>query len=133
MKISRRVLERRLKIEEILKTLDENVDLIIVEGKRDREVLKKLGCKSQIIAIGEIHKSLFEVVEEIKEKYKGLRVAVLMDFDEEGEKLNKKIEVLLEGCDLTIEKTLKNKLRKAMFEEDRRRIEELSGILEKEF
>ncbi|MEM3393534.1 MAG: hypothetical protein QXY79_00600 [Candidatus Methanomethylicia archaeon] len=133
MKISRKVLERRLEIEEILKTLDENVDLIIVEGKRDTEVLLTLGCKSQIIAIGEMHKPLFEIVEEIKEKCRGFRVVVLMDFDEEGEKLNKKIEMLLEGYGLTIEKTLKNKLRKAMFEEDRRRIEELSGILEEEF
>jgi len=133
LKISRRVFEKRLELKEILKSLDEAVDLMIVEGKRDREVLKMLGCKSQIIAIGEVHKPLLEIMEEVKERYRGSRVAVLMDFDEEGEKLNRKIERILEGCDLIIEKTLKNKLKRAMLEEDRRRIEELIGIIEEEF
>jgi 5S rRNA maturation endonuclease (ribonuclease M5) len=132
MKGKRKIIERRMEIIEALKKLDENVDLIIVEGKRDRYVLRKLGCKANIIALGDTHKPLLTLIEDLNMKYMGLKVAILTDFDEEGEELNKKIERILEGSSLKVERTLKDRLRKAMLEENRRRIEELIGLLEEE-
>ncbi|MCR6691021.1 MAG: hypothetical protein MRT15_01390 [archaeon YNP-LCB-003-016] len=132
MKGKRKIIERRMEIIEALKKLDENVDLIIVEGKRDRYVLRKLGCKTNIIALGDTHKPLLTLIEDLNMKYMGLKVAILTDFDEEGEELNKKIERILEGSSLKVERTLKDRLRKAMLEENRRRIEELIGLLEEE-
>jgi 5S rRNA maturation endonuclease (ribonuclease M5) len=132
MKGKRKIIERRIEIIEALKKLDENVDLIIVEGKRDRYVLRKLGCKTNIIALGDTHKPLLTLIEDLNMKYMGLKVAILTDFDEEGEELNKKIERILEGSSLKVERTLKDRLRKAMLEENRRRIEELIGLLEEE-
>jgi 5S rRNA maturation endonuclease (ribonuclease M5) len=132
MKGKRKIIERRMEIIEALKKLDENVDLIIVEGKRDRYVLRKLGCKANIIVLGDTHKPLLTLIEDLNMKYMGLKVAILTDFDEEGEELNKKIERILEGSSLKVERTLKDRLRKAMLEENRRRIEELIGLLEEE-
>ncbi|MCC6018210.1 MAG: hypothetical protein NDF51_05460 [archaeon YNP-WB-040] len=132
MRGKRKIIERRMEIIEALKKLDENVDLIIVEGKRDRYVLRKLGCKTNIIALGDTHKPLLTLIEDLNMKYMGLKVAILTDFDEEGEELNKKIERILEGSSLKVERTLKDRLRKAMLEENRRRIEELIGLLEEE-
>lgn len=132
MKISKRLREKRNRIIEILKIIDENVDIIIVEGKHDREVLEKLGCKSQIIVIGDAHKPLFMLIEEIEREHTNSRIAILTDFDDEGEKLNKKMEKIFEGRRVTIERTLKKKLRKVMLEDNRRRIEEIMGIIEEE-
>ncbi|MCX8168735.1 MAG: hypothetical protein N3E39_00705 [Candidatus Methanomethylicia archaeon] len=128
MKTSRKIIEENIELMKLLKKLDENVDLILVEGKRDREALRRLGCKSNIIVIGEIHKPIFELTREIELRNTELRIAVLMDFDEEGEKLNKKIEGIFEGCNVVIEKTLKDKLKKAMLKRNIRRIEELIGL-----
>jgi 5S rRNA maturation endonuclease (ribonuclease M5) len=132
MRGKRKIIERRMEIIEALKKLDENVDLIIVEGKRDRYALRKLGCKTNIIALGDTHKPILTLIEDLNMKYMGLKVAILTDFDEEGEELNKKIERILEGSSLKVERTLKDRLRKAMLEENRRRIEELIGLLKEE-
>ncbi|MCR6624301.1 MAG: toprim domain-containing protein [archaeon YNP-LCB-024-027] len=126
------IIEKRMEIIEALKKLDENVDIIIVEGKRDKYALRKLGCKANIITLGEAHKPLLTLIEDLNIKYTGLKIVILMDFDEEGEKLNKKIERMLEGSSLRIERTLKDRLKKAMLEENRRRIEELIGLLKEE-
>jgi len=128
----RKIIERRMEIIEAIKKLDENVDLIIVEGKRDKYVLRKLGCKTNIIALGDAHKPLLTLMESLNTKYMGLRVAILTDFDEEGEEISKRIEKMLEGSTLKVERTLKDRLKKAMLEENRRRIEELIGLLKEE-
>ena len=57
---------------------------IIVEGKKDREVLEKLGFKNVVEISG---KSLSEILKEIKKD----SVILLTDFDSEGEKLAKKL------------------------------------------
>ncbi|RLI97735.1 MAG: hypothetical protein DRP00_03620, partial [Candidatus Aenigmatarchaeota archaeon] len=57
---------------------------IIVEGKKDREVLEKLGFKNVVEISG---KSLSEILKEIKKD----SVILLTDFDSEGEKLAKRL------------------------------------------
>ncbi len=61
---------------------------IIVEGKKDRKVLEKLGFRNVLDISG---KPLFEILKEIKKN----PVILLTDFDSEGEKLAKKLYNLL--------------------------------------
>ena len=57
---------------------------IIVEGKRDREVMEKLGFKNVVEISG---KSFISILKKIEKE----RVIILTDFDEEGEKLAKRL------------------------------------------
>lgn len=78
---------------------------IIVEGKRDREVLEKLGFKNILEISG---KSLFEILKEIKKE----PVILLTDFDEEGEKLAKELYSFLKIYGIRVDELEREILRK---------------------
>ncbi len=67
---------------------------IIVEGKRDRIALKRLGLKGKII---QLHRgqSIYEFCEDILKKYE--KVILLIDWDKRGEQLYQKVTDLLKG------------------------------------
>ena len=76
------------KLEKLLKF--SNLDIIlIVEGKRDEEVLKKFGFKKIVKISG-------KPIEEIAEMVKGKEIAILTDFDKEGNKTRKELRKILE-------------------------------------
>ena len=54
--------------------------LIIVEGRRDKAALAKLGCQ-RVVTLE--HKALYEVVEAVGEK----EIVLMTDLDREGRKL----------------------------------------------
>jgi len=60
--------------------------LIIVEGKKDKEALEILGFK-HIFVINETGKSLYEKIEEVEEKVGKRKICILTDFDKKGKKL----------------------------------------------
>ena len=67
---------------------------IIVEGKRDRIALKRLGLKGRII---QLHRgqNIYEFCEDILKKYE--KVILLIDWDKRGEQLYQKVADLLKG------------------------------------
>ena len=71
-----------------LKTLESN-DIIVVEGKRDRQALRKLGIKSEIFLLYNKYKSLVEVSETLA-KYDN--VILMLDTDHEGQNLTKQMK-----------------------------------------
>jgi len=76
--------------EELFKLLEEAKDKnVIVEGKRDKEVLCSLGFKK----IFTINKGLYETTEKIKEN----EVLILTDFDKEGIEIAKKLNLFLQS------------------------------------
>ena len=81
---------------------------LIVEGKKDREVMRKLGFE-KIFEIG--GKDLNKVLEEInKEKIK--EVCILTDFDREGREKFKKFLLFLRAHGIRINFKLRMKIRK---------------------
>ena len=94
---------------------------VIVEGKRDKEVLCLLGF-TKIITINQ---GLYETVEKIKDK----QVIVLTDFDSEGRKIAKKLNIFLQSLGYKIDRKTRRKIG-FMFTRLRiRKIEELRGVL----
>ncbi len=67
---------------------------VIVEGKRDRIALKRLGLKGRII---QLHRgqNIYEFCEDILKKYE--KVILLIDWDKRGEQLYQKVTDLLKG------------------------------------
>jgi len=64
---------------------------ILVEGKKDEEVLRILGVEGRIIKVSQ--QSLNTLIDQL---YGCRRVLILTDFDEKGEKIAKTLSSLLE-------------------------------------
>lgn len=89
-------LERASRLREVMDTLYEKNKKVpvIVEGKKDAMALRELGLVGQIITL---HKgnNLYEFCEDMHERFD--KVIVLVDWDAEGERLNKILNRHLHG------------------------------------
>src|SRR3989338_2793007 len=96
--------------------------LVIVEGKKDRMALQRLGIKN----IAELSKKpLFQIVEEIANSNK--ECAILTDLDREGRQLYSKLNSNLQKNGVKIN----NKLREFLFRNTKlRQIEGINSYLE---
>jgi 5S rRNA maturation endonuclease (ribonuclease M5) len=93
---------------------------VIVEGRKDKNVLLKLGFK-KIITLNK--KGLYESVSHLEEE----RVVILTDFDKKGEQLAKKLELFLRKNDSVARKNL----RKLFLKNQIHTIEGLKKIIER--
>jgi 5S rRNA maturation endonuclease (ribonuclease M5) len=76
-------------VEELLAILRENVERqVIVEGKRDKEVLCSLGFKKVLT----ISNGIYETTELLADR----DVLILTDFDREGREIARKLERILQ-------------------------------------
>ena len=108
--------------EELLKLLHENNQKqAIVEGKRDKIALCSLGFTDIIT----INKGLYETVEDIKEK----EVIVLTDFDPEGRKIARKLNLFLQSLGYKVDKETRRKIGFVFTRMKIKKIEELRGVL----
>ncbi|WP_048056240.1 toprim domain-containing protein [Pyrococcus sp. ST04] len=80
------------RFERIIEKLREFTGLIIVEGKRDEESLRKLGVRTEILRLS---RSSLADIALMASEYE--EVMILTDFDNTGEQLAKKLHSLLEG------------------------------------
>ncbi len=109
-------------LEDWISKLREFDGAIIVEGKKDKIALEKLGAKNIITIKG----ALFNVVEEIVKKYK--KVAILTDLDKKGKELYSKLKKSLVSNGVKIE----DKFRIFLFRKTKlRQIEGLIHYIEK--
>jgi len=107
--------------EELFKILEQvkNKD-VIVEGKRDKEVLCSLDFKK----IFTINKGLYETAEKIKEN----EVLILTDFDKEGREIAKKLNLFLQSLGYNVDRENRRKIG-LMFTRLRiKKIEELKSL-----
>jgi 5S rRNA maturation endonuclease (ribonuclease M5) len=115
--------EQSEKFNAILDKIKKSNILIIVEGKRDRSALEKLGLKN----IKELSKKpLFQVVEEAVDETK--EVVILTDLDKKGKELYGKLNRDLQGFGVKVN----NELRNFLFKKTKlRQIEGLDSYVEK--
>ena len=119
-KMSKPSEEIKSAIEEILALIEkEKAFLVIVEGKKDRAALEKLGFSNVII----LNKPLYEVVEKINAK----RVLVLTDLDKEGKQIYAKLKKDLNKLGVVVD----DRLRNLLFKTELRQIEGLTRYLKK--
>jgi 5S rRNA maturation endonuclease (ribonuclease M5) len=123
-------LQRKDKLlKRVLKELEESGKPILVEGKRDREALERIGVGNRIFLINMRPDELCERVAKTADE-----AVVLTDFDEAGEKLCKRIEEALYSCNVLPNTEVRRKLRYLLgvynFEEIDRRMEEFKKKIE---
>ena len=108
--------------EELFDLLDKiKEEQVIVEGKRDKEVLCLLGFTKVIT----INKGLYETVEDIKDK----KVLILTDFDPEGRTIAKKLNLFLQSFGHKVDRETRRKIGFMFTRLKIKKIEELRGVL----
>ena len=106
----------------VQKIIDSNTK-IIVEGKKDREALQKLGIRN-IIELSK--KPLFHIVEEVSQKNN--ECIILTDLDKKGKEIYGKLNSDLQKHGVKID----NELREFLFKKTKlRQIEGLETYMEK--
>ena len=122
--------QRREALEELQKLLCElhnYIDLVLVEGLRDVESVKRLGCASEIEVLSHRGVNDFDLADEIAGKY-GI-VLVLTDFDEEGLNLNKRFTNILEHKGVHVETGLRQRVGRLMARIGVYAVEDLDNLL----
>lgn len=85
---------------------------IIVEGKRDKIALRKLGIKADIIQLND-GKSVLSTIERISQRFgRSSQFVILMDWDKTGNKLAKQLVSFGEACDLVPNDKIRSALSK---------------------
>lgn len=123
--------EHEKKLIEILQTIDEKYGdfIIIVEGKRDKQVLRDLGVRAAIIRT-QAGKSRIQLVEEIVQTAgEGGKILILTDFDAEGIEIAKNLSRALERFEVRVMRRVRLIIRKYMG--PYRAIEELVALFKK--
>ena len=89
-------------LKEVLKEISPLVDLVLVEGQRDVQALKRLGYSGAIEVSNQVGVSDYDLLEIIAKRYD--RVLVLTDFDREGISLNLHYSRILEREGVKVER-----------------------------
>ena len=128
--LTMRKLQRKLKLlNRVLKELEESGKPILVEGKRDKAALERIGVKNRIFLINLTPDELCKRVSKVADE-----AVILTDFDGAGEKLGKRIEEALYSYNVLPNTEVRRKLRYLLgvynFEEVDRKMEEFKKKIE---
>ena len=92
-------------MKELLSEIGDLVDVVVVEGLRDLESLRRLGYSGEIVTCAATGVNDYDLMTEVSAKYE--RVLILTDFDQEGVTLNLRFSEILEHEDVRVEKRLR--------------------------
>ena len=106
--------------EKVKKVLDKESLPVIVEGKRDVEVMEELGVEEIIPLNG---RPLYKVAKDVSENFE--EVLVLTDFDSEGMKLAKKINSFLGKFDVVPKNSLRGKIKEILVKKGVSQVEDI--------
>jgi 5S rRNA maturation endonuclease (ribonuclease M5) len=112
MKTTNRKREALEKIILILSEIHNYTDLVIVEGSRDVESLKSLGCLAEIEVLNHLKINDYDLAEQIASKFRS--VVILTDFDEAGLKMNQKFSNLFALNGLIVEEGIRRRIGRLM-------------------
>jgi 5S rRNA maturation endonuclease (ribonuclease M5) len=116
----------RLKL--LLSEIEQNVDLVLVEGQRDVEALRSLGYAGDIATCSRFCVNDTELAEMIAGEND--RILVLTDFDQEGNELNTRFSELLERMGVVVEKGLRGRVARLMAALEVHVVEALDNVSE---
>lgn len=95
-------------LRDLLKAMGHLPSIVIVEGPRDVEALKRIGYRGRIEISSRYGVSDSDFVESLARSVTS--VIVLSDFDEEGRRINRDLTRLLERKGVKVEKGLRRRL-----------------------
>ncbi len=103
--------------EKLLSDIRDRNILLIVEGKKDKKALERMGLEN-----------IFEIsgkrLENVSDNIKHTLVAILTDYDREGMKYYKRLKSLLIANEIAVNDDIRRKFRKVFFVN---KIEELNS------
>lgn len=114
------------KLEALNKTLQklcykaDRGSLLMVEGRKDVSALRTLGVNGEIISVKNVNKGLVDFLDEVQ----GSEIILLLDFDDYGTALLKKITRYLEGKGIRTNSFFWKKIRTIT----RRNVKEIEGL-----
>ncbi|MEW6328614.1 MAG: toprim domain-containing protein [Candidatus Micrarchaeota archaeon] len=122
----RSLLEQELKnklklLRRTLREIGESRAVVLVEGKKDREALERIGVKNNIVLVGMGARAACEKIAGADE------AVVLADFDERGEEIAREVEEALWACNIRPNLEHRRRLRYIL---GVRNFEEIGGKLE---
>jgi 5S rRNA maturation endonuclease (ribonuclease M5) len=125
----RKLQKKHKSLKRVLKELEDSGAPLLVEGKRDREALERIGVKNRIFLVNMSPDSLCQRVSKVTDE-----AVVLTDFDEAGQKLCKRVEEALHSYNVLPNTDVRRKLRHLLgvynFEDIDRRMEEFKKKIE---
>ena len=128
MNKSERRLEEIWRVLEDLKMRMTEGTLVIVEGQKDVESLRRIGADGKILPVKASGRSLLAALREI-ERWRSKEVILLMDFDRRGRELTMRIARNLEMMKVKPDLTFWRRLL-SLLGRDVKDIESLAGYLE---
>jgi 5S rRNA maturation endonuclease (ribonuclease M5) len=120
---------RREKIEKVLRRIlveSDSGTVVIVEGRKDRETLRKLGLTGPILSFKNSRRSLNDFLSQISAK----KVILLTDFDKEGTDLSARMARELAQLRIGTDDAVRRQLG-ALVKQDIKTIEGLFNLVEK--
>jgi len=129
-------LKRKVKAEEeinrIIEEINREIDLVVVEGIHDEEVLRLLGYRGEVLRFSSF-RGVLSISEQLERNFPGKRVLILTDYDRRGEELNDKIKKALETSRVKINERLRRDLGLLLSKYSIKTIEEARGLLVKDY
>lgn len=112
-------------IAKLIRKINSDVDIILVEGKRDRRALVENGFESRIMECSSL--SIHDTMEMIEES--GARnVLVLTDFDSHGKELCREISEVLRGHGIRLKNIYRKKIKEILDTENMKTTESLRNF-----
>jgi len=125
----RKLQKKQKLLDRTLKDLAEGGAAVLVEGKRDREALQRIGVRNRIFLVNMSPDKLCLRVSKV-----ACEAVILTDFDEAGQKLCRRIEEALHSYNVLPNTEVRRKLRYLLgvynFEDIDRRMEEFKNKIE---
>ncbi|MCX6777109.1 MAG: toprim domain-containing protein [Candidatus Micrarchaeota archaeon] len=125
----RKLQKKQKLLDRTLKDLAESGAAVLVEGKRDREALQRIGVRNRIFLVNMSPDKLCLRVSKVAGE-----AVILTDFDEAGQKLCRRIEEALHSYNVLPNTEVRRKLRYLLgvynFEDIDRRMEEFKNKIE---
>ena len=99
-------------LEELLDSIGESIDVVVVEGTRDEEAMRQLGFKGRVELHSRVGCSDEDLVDKLASRDRS--VLVLTDFDSEGRAMNRKLTAAFERSGLKVEINLRRAIGRMM-------------------
>ena len=109
-------MEAFLELKNLVEKMNVEISCVLVEGRKDKEALQKIGYKGKIVYANELRKA------------KG-KIVILTDFDEEGKEIAKRIIRIL--GERNVDMFFRNEIGKILKSIGRNDIQAISNLCKK--
>jgi len=118
--------ELQVSLSELLKDMELDSIVVLVEGAHDRALLRRAGFNGVVVEVS--HKPLIDLAYWLMERYREHTIVILTDFDEQGEKKAKRLSGILSELGLRVNHRYREEVRRIARELGVKTIEELSRL-----